>query len=34
MAEDYVDGYDCTLIFCGNIKHGSGYNDILLGKDS
>jgi hypothetical protein len=34
MVEDFVEGYDCTLIICSNNKSNNGYNDVLLGKDA
>jgi len=32
MMEDFINGYDCTLILCGENNKKNSLTDIVLGK--
>lgn len=34
MVEDFINGYDCTLILCGENNKKNNLTDIVLGKDT
>lgn len=34
MIEDFINGYDCTLILCGENNKKNSLTDIVLGKET